>query len=333
MQFDHFRRREFTALLGSAVLAWPLGARAQQPALPVIGLLDSRSPEALVDRLRGFRQGLKETGYVEGDNVTIVYRWAENHFDRLPGLAAELVRRRVAVLVPTAGPPVIFAAKAATTTIPIVFGVAQDPVRLGLIASFARPGGNLTGISFLSAELVAKQFELLRELVPRAARVAVFVNPANVARIKHTLEEVDAAARAMGLQTHVLRASTSGEIDTAFATLARERPDALFIGNDAFYNSRRVQLVQLAAQHSIPTIYTGREFPEIGGLMSYGTSIIDVYRQMGIYVGRVLKGEKPADLPIMQSTKFEFVINNQTARMLRLTVPPMLLARADEVIE
>ena len=326
-------RREFITLLGGAAAAWPLTARAQQAAMPVIGLLDSRSPEAMVDRLRGFRQGLKEMGYVEGDNVTIVYRWAENQIDRLPELAAELVRRRVAVIVPTAGPAVVSAAKTATTTIPIVFGVAGDPVRLGFVTSLARPGGNLTGISFLTAELVAKGLGLLHDLVPQAARVAVLVNPANVAYVESTLRDADAAARAKGLQIHVLRASTSREIDAAFETLARERPDALFVANDAFFHSRRVQIVQLAAHHSIPAAYTEQQFPEIGGLMSYGTSIVEVYRQMGAYTGRILKGEKPADLPVVQSTKFDFVINNQAARMLRLTVPPSLLIAADEVIE
>jgi len=333
MRFSHLRRREFITLAGGAAVAWPLAARAQQPAVPAIGLLDSRSPDALADRLRGFRQGLKDTGYVEGDNITIVYRWAENQFDRLPELAAELVRRRVAVIVATAGPAVAFAAKAATTTIPIVFAVAEDPVRLGLVTSLARPGGNLTGINFLTAELVTKQLELLRELVPRAARVAVFVNPANVTYVESTIRDAEAAARAMGLQLRFLRASTSREIDTAFATLARERPDALFVGNDAFFNSRRVQLVQLAAHDRVPAIYTGREYSEIGGLMSYGASIVDVFRQMGGYAGRILKGEKPTDLPVVQASKFDLIINHQTARMLGLTVPPTLLATADEVIE
>jgi putative tryptophan/tyrosine transport system substrate-binding protein len=327
------RRREFIAILGTAAASWPFAARAQQTPMPVIGLLDSRSPEVMVDRLRGFRQGLKETGYVEGDNVTIVYRWAENQFDRLPELAAELVRRRVTVIVPTAGPAVVFAAKMATTMIPIVFGVAGDPVRLGLVPSLARPRGNLTGVAFLTAELVSKQLGLLHDLVPQAARVATFVNPANVAYTESTLRDADATARVKGLQIQVHRAISSEEIDASFDTLARERPDALFVSNDAFFHSRRVQFVQLAAHHRIPAIYTERQFPEIGGLLSYGTSIVDVYRQMGAYTGRILNGEKPANLPVVQSTKLDFVINNQTARILRLSVPPSLLAAADEVIE
>jgi putative tryptophan/tyrosine transport system substrate-binding protein len=329
------KRREFITLLGSAAVssaAWPLAARAQQPALPVVGFLDLRSPDAMEGRLRGFRQGLRDTGNVEGDNVTIAYRWAENKDDRLPELVAELVRGRSAVIIASGGVAVTVAAKAATTTIPILFIVSEDPVRLGLVTSLARPSGNLTGVNFFNTELVAKQLELLRALLPRAAHVAVFVNPAS-ATAETTLRDVEPAARAIGLQIEVLRASTSPEIDTAFATFTRERPDALFISNDAFLNSRRVQLVQLAAHHRVPAIYSGREYSEIGGLMSYGTNIADAYRQLGVYAGRILKGAKPADLPVVQSSKFELVINHQTARMLGLTVPSTLLALADEVIE
>ena len=326
-------RRDFVLALAGAAVAWPLAARAQQPAMPVIGFLEARSPDAMADRLRGFRQGLRDTGYVEGDNVTIVYRWAENKIDRVPELAAELVHRQVAVILAGGGTAVVFAAKAATPTIPILFIIPEDPVRLGLVASLARPGGNLTGVNFFNSELVAKQMELLRELVPRAARVAVFLNPANVTTAESTERDVDPAARAMGLQIQILRASTSREIDTAIATFAREPPDALFVSNDAFFNSRRVQLVQAAAHHRLPAIYTGREYSEIGGLMSYGTNIADAFRQAGVYAGRILKGAKPTDLPVVQSTKFELVINHQTARTLGLTVPQTLLVAADEVIE
>jgi putative ABC transport system substrate-binding protein len=324
------KRREFITLLGGAV-AWPVAARAQQ-AMPVIGFLDSRSPDAVRDRLRGFRQGLKDNGYVEGDNVTIVYRWAENQIDRLPELAAELVRRQVTVIA-TAGDHVAPMAKASTTTIPIVFIVAQDPVRLGLVASLARPGGNVTGINFFNGELSAKRLGLLRELVPGAARVAVLVNPTNASATEFTVRDVEPAARALGLQIYVLSASTSREIDAAFSTLVRERPDALFVSSDTFFSSRRVQLVNLATRHAIPAIFPQRESTEIGGLMSYASNITDAWRQSGAYTGRILKGAKPADLPVVQASKFELVINAQTARMLGLTVPSTLLSTADEVIE
>ena len=327
------RRREFITIVGGAAAAWPLAARAQKPALPVIGFLDSRSPEALTDRLRGFRQGLKEAGFIEGENVAIEYRWAENQIDRSPVLAAELVSRRVTLIATGGGPAPALAAKAATTTIPIVFLSADDPVRRGLVASLARPGGNLTGVNFYNNELAAKQLGLLRELVPGAARVAALVNPANTMIAELTLRDVNSAARTIGVETHVLRASTNREIDAAFATLGRERPDALFVGGDPLFNSRRLQLSLLAMRHAIPAIYSGREYAEVGGLMSYGSDISDAYRQMGVYAGRILNGTKPADLPVVQSTKFDLVINHQTARMLGLTIPPSLLARADEVIE
>jgi putative ABC transport system substrate-binding protein len=300
--------------------------------MPMIGFLFSQSADPFADRLRAFRQGLKETGYVEGENLAIVYGWAEGQYDRLPALAGELVRRQVAVIV-AAGEPSTLAAKAATTTIPIVFAVAEDPVRRGLIASLARPGGNLTGINFFNAELVAKRLELLRELVPGASRVPVLVNPSNIASGERTEKEVEAAARAMGLQIQVLNASTGREIDTAFAALVRERADALFVGPDGFFNGRRVQLATMAARHAVPITSATREIAEVGGLMSYGPNIADAWRQLGVYTGRVLKGAKPADLPVVQSSKFELIINAQTARMLDLIIPPMLLARADEVIE
>jgi putative ABC transport system substrate-binding protein len=326
------RRRSFITLLGGAA-AWPIAARAQQAAMPVIGFLNATSSDTNKDRLRAFRQGLKETGYVEGENVAIEYRWAEGQADRLPALAAELVRRPVALIVATVGTAPALAAKAATTTIPIVFAVGDDPVRLGLVASLSRPDGKLTGINFYNNELTAKRLELVRELVPRAARVAVLVNPANAASAETALRDVEPAARAMGLQIQVLNASTRREIDTAFATFVHERPDVLLVVGDPFFNSRRVQLVQLATLHKVPTTYSQRQYPEIGGLMSYGTSVTDAFRQVGVYAGRILKGAKPADLPVVQATKFELVVNAQTAGMLGLTVPDKLLVAADEVIE
>ena len=327
------RRRDFLGTIGGAAACLPLAARAQQPMKPVIGFIDSRSPEALGERLRKFRQGLKDSGYAEGENVAIEYRWAENQANRLPDLMADLVRRRVGVIVSSGGIPVVFAAKAATTTIPIVFTTADDPVRLGIVTSLARPDGNMTGINFFNVELVAKRLELLREMLPRAVHIALLVNPSALINTETTLREMNVAARAMGLQISVLRADTSREVDAAFAEISRQRPDALFVGEGPFLNARRVQLVQLAARYAIPAAYSGREYSEIGGLMSYGADIPDAYRQVGIYVGRILKGTKPADMPVLQVNKFELVVNAQTARMLGLTMPQTLLTSADEVIE
>ena len=331
--FD-MRRREFMALLGgAAATAWPLAVNAQQPGMPVIGFLGIGSPDDAADCLRAFRRGLKETGYVEGENVAIEYRWAADQIERLPALAAELVRRQVAVMV-TPGHDPAFAAKAATTTIPIVFLAGEDPVKLGLVASLARPGGNATGINFLVAELVTKRLELLRALVPGTARVAVLANPANPATSAVTLQGVEAAARTMGLQIQVLNASTSGEIDSAFASFARERPDALFVEPRPLFHEPARSIVQLATHHRIPATYSLRQFAEVGGLMSYGASLPAAWHQVGAaYVGRILKGAKPADLPVVQPSKFELVINLKTAKTLGLTVPPTLLALADEVIE
>jgi putative ABC transport system substrate-binding protein len=325
------KRREFLALVGSSAALWQTAAHAQ-PALPVIGLLDPRSPETVTDRLRGFRLGLKEAGFIEGANVTIDFRWAEGRFDRLPDLAAEFVRRQVSVIAATNIVSAL-AAKQATSTIPIVFAVPEDPVGLGLVASLARPGGNATGVNFFSQEVVTKRLELLRELVPAARRVAVLVNPNAVATTQTTLREVARAAPAMGLQMQAYNASTSREIDAAFAAFTADRADMLYVGGDAFFLVRRAQLVNLASRHAVPATYGGREFAEAGGLMTYGSSIVDAYRQVGEYAGRILKGTKPADLPVIQASKFEFVLNVSTARMLGLAVPPMLLARADEVIE
>jgi ABC-type uncharacterized transport system substrate-binding protein len=325
------RRREFITLLGGAATAWPLAARAQQPPMPVIGFMHPQSPEGIGDALRGLREGLKESGYSEGQNVAIEYRWAENQLDRLPMLAGELARRPVSVIVATGGSTSALAARAATTTIPIVFNIGDDPVRLGLVSTLSRPGGNITGINNFAVELAAKRLEILRELVPAAARVAVLVNPAT--RDLTGVQDTQAAARAMGLQLRVLNAGSGKEIDAAFATLAHERPDALLVGTGPPFAARRVQLVHLATYHRIPAVYSLRQFVEIGGLITYGASLTDAYRQVGVYAGRILKGAKPADLPVVQSTKFELVINAQTARMFGLTVPPSLLARADEVIE
>src|SRR5262245_3164483 len=328
------KRREFIMLLGGATAGWPVVARAQQSErVPVIGFLHSASPDGNPARVRAFREGLREAGFVEGGNVAIEYRWAENQLDRLPALADELVRRRVAVLVAPAGPPVVFPAKAATKTIPIVFTVAEDPVKLGLVASLNRPGGNLTGINFLNVELAAKRLGLLRELLPGAVRMALLVDPANKTDSESTVRDVEAVSRGMGLQLEVFKAGTSGEIDAVFETFVRTPPDALVTAVSAFFVDRRVQLALQAMLHRLPTISFVRDCVEAGGLMSYGASLRDSLRQVGVYTGRILKGEKPADLPVVQSSKFELVINHQTARMLRLTVPPTLLAIADEVIE
>jgi ABC-type uncharacterized transport system substrate-binding protein len=324
------RRRDFISLIGG-VATWPLAASAQKP-MPVIGFLSGTAPDIRRDEQSAFRQGLKETGYIEGENVAFEYRWADNQIDRLPALAAELVRRRVAVIVASSPAPAL-AAKAATKTIPVVFMVAGDPVKLGLVTSLARPDGNLTGINFFAFELAAKRLELLRELVPGVARLALLINPANAAIAESTLNDVETTGRAMGLQIQVLKANTIQEIDAAFAVMARERPDALFVSSSPYLSTRRVQLVQLAARHAIPASYGSRQLVEVGGLMSYGTHPADRDRQAGVYVGRILKGAMPADLPVVQSTRFELVINASTARMLGLTLPPMLLATADEVIE
>ena len=323
------KRREFITLLGGAT-AWPLVARAQQPAAPVIGFLDVIN---LPGRLAAFNQGLAESGYVLGQNVAIEIRSAEGRYSRFPELAADLVRRRVSVIVAPGATPAALAARAATTTIPIVFGVGDDPVKLGLVANLARPGGNATGINFFTAELAAKRLGLLRELLPAAMRIAVLANPADPIRLETILREVKTAAGAIGLQLQVVNASTSREIDAVFSTFAAAPPDALFVGPDPFFYTRRGQLALQAARHSIPASYAIRDYAEAGGLMSYGTNITDAYHQVGIYAGRILKGAKPADLPVQQSTKFELVINLQAAKTIGLDVPPHLLARADEVIE
>jgi putative tryptophan/tyrosine transport system substrate-binding protein len=327
----HTRRREFITLLGSAAAAWPLAARAQQSGpMPVIGYLGAASPT--LGRSRALQQGLKEAGYVVGENVAIEYRWAEGEYDRLPALALELVRRQVSVLV-TGGNAAAFAAKAATATIPIVFILTEDPVHLGLVASVPKPGGSATGINVVSGELTAKRLELLHELVPTAARVSVLVDPADPTATETTLRDLEPAARAIGLKIQVLKITTSQEIHAAFAAMVRERTEALFLGSDPFFTSRRVQLATLSARHGIPLASQAREIAEAGGLVSYGANIADGFRQAGVYTGRILKGAKPADLPVMQSSKYELVINAETARMLGLTVPPTLLSIADEVIE
>jgi putative ABC transport system substrate-binding protein len=325
------RRREFITLVGGAAAAWPLTARAQQMARPVIGYLNAGLPAPQSHLMAVFRRGLAEAGYVEGRNVAIEYRWAEGQYDRLAALAAELVRRQVAVIIAIPIPAAV-AAKAATATIPIVFNVAGDPVKLGLVASLGRPGGNATGVNNFIAELGAKQLGLLRELLPAAARIGLLVNPTNE-NVEGITNDVTAAAARLDVQIDVVRASDSREIEAAFATLVRNKVDALLIGSDAFFYNRRLQLATLTTRHAIPAVFNLREFPEAGALMSYGTNLTEAHRQLGIYTGRILKGEEPADLPVVQSTKFEFVINLPTARALGVEIPPMLLARADEVIE
>ena len=327
------KRREFITLLGGAAATWPLVARAQRATMPVIGLINLGTPDAMARYVAAFRNALSEAGYVEGQNVTVEYHWLEGQYDRLPALMADLVRRRVAIIATPGGTPAALAAKAATTTIPIVFGVAENPVKLGLVVNLARPGGNATGVNFFLGEVVAKRLGLLHDLVPKAVRIAVLVNPANAPTAEATLRDIPEAARAIGLQIQILNATTTPEIDAAFATIVRDRADALFVAPDAFFAARRGQLATLAARDRVPTSCANREMVEAGLLMSYGTNIADMFRQVGIYTGNILKGDKPAELPVLQSTKFEFVINLQTARALGLEVPNALQLLADEVIE
>jgi putative ABC transport system substrate-binding protein len=326
------RRREFIAGLGGAAAAWPLKAPAQQPVLPVVGFVHAGTADALAGGVAAFRKGLSETGYVEGQNVTVEYHWLEGQYDPVPALMADLVRRRVAVITPFDHVNAL-AAKGATATIPIIFGVGQEPVKLGLVASLARPGGNATGINLFSQEVVAKRLALLHQLVPKAVRVAVLINPAEATSAEATSLDVQEAARAIGLQIHMLNASTSNEIDAAFAAFARERVGALFVAADGFFTSRRVQFASLAARDRVPAAYGNRELVEAGGLMSYGTSLADLFHQVGVYTGTILKGAKPADLPVVQLAKFVFAINLTTANVLGLDIPVGVLAIADELID
>jgi putative ABC transport system substrate-binding protein len=330
---SYIGRRKFLATLGGAAAAWPIAARAQQLAMPVVAVVGGGGGDVSTRYVTAFHKGLNETGTIEGQTATVEYHWLEGKYDRLPSLMADLVRRRVAVIATAGSNPASLAAKAATATIPIVFGVGEDPVKLGLVASLARPGGNATGINIFNVEIAAKRLGLLHELVPKAVRMAVLVNPANASSAESTLRYIPEAARAVGLQSQVLNASSGDEIDTAFAILVRERFDALFVAPDAFFNSRRVQFATLTARDRIPAAYADREIVEAGGLMSYGTDFMDMFRQVGVYVGRILKGAKPSDLPVVQATKFALVINLRTAKALGLDVPPTVLARADEVIE
>jgi putative ABC transport system substrate-binding protein len=332
MQFAQLKRREFITALGGA-MAWPLAARAQQPTNPLIGFLHSASAAAFAAPLAAFHKGLSEAGYVEGQNVTIEYRWAEGQNDRLPALAAELVHRRVAVIVTPGSTAAALAAKAATATIPIVFVIGADPVKIGLVTSLNRPGGNATGINDFGVEIGAKRLGLLHELLPGAARFGVLVNPENPFVTESYLAELQPAASAIGRQIEVVSASTNGDIDTAFATLVKKRTDALLISPDALFVTRRVQLIMLAVRHMLPALYHRREFAEAGGLMSYGSDLVDQYHQTSVYVGRILRGEKPTEMPVQLPTKFEFVINMQAAKTIGLDIPSSLLARADEVIE
>jgi putative tryptophan/tyrosine transport system substrate-binding protein len=327
------RRRDFIKAIAGSAAAWPLAARAEQPGIPFVGVVGGGGGDLSRRYVTGFRKGLNETGIIEGQNATVEYHWLEGQYDRLPSLMADLARRRVAVIATPGSNPAALAAKAATATIPIVFGVGEDPVKLGLVTNLARPGGNATGINIFNVEVAAKRLSLLHELVPNAVRIALLVNPANASSAESTLRYIPDAARALGLQSQVLNASTSTEIDTTFATLAHERAEALFVAPDAFFISRREQFATLTARNRIPAAYADREIVEAGGLMSYGTDFTDMFRQVGVYVGHILKGEKPSDLPVVQATKFELVVNLKTAKALGLTVPPSLLARADEVIE
>ena len=327
------RRREFITIVGSTVATWSLTARAQQPELPVVGFVSTQSADTSTLRAAAFRKGLNEAGYFENQNVTVEYHWLDSQYERLPSLIADLVSRRVTIIATPSNATVAIAAKAGTSTIPIVFGLGEDPVKLGLVASLARPGGNATGINIFLAEIVAKRLGLLHDLVPRAVRIAVLVNPANVPTAEATLRDMPEAARAIGLQIQFLNASTIREIEAAFANLVRDRADALFVAPDGFFASRRVQFAILASHNRIPATYSLREYVEAGGLMSDGADIVDMNRQAGVYAGQIVKGAKPADLPVLQAAKFGFVINLQTARALGIEVPNALLLVADEAIE